>query len=542
MKPSTYEEWTEVIHNLPHHKAAGSSQITNEMLQHMGDKLQKVFWKFTCECMIQGEIPNGWKRANIYPIPKPKEWNSQLTNTRPITLLETTRKAMIRLLNNRLAKIFVNHQILKGNQFAGLPGTSTFEPIRILNALMDDAKEQKQEIWVLFQDLSKAYDRVNIFMLRKAMQRLKLPLAFIDLIENIFTERQNSVFTEVGLTDPYEMLVGIDQGEVISPLLWCIYYDPLLCEIEHQELGYNLTHHYRQNIYSTQEEYLSMCVGDLAFMDDTTWITETKDSLETILEIADDFYILNNIKVNKDKSELLVHDPKDAQLNKNPITLNFGNDQIIITPKLYNESARILGVWVNLDGNKKYVIQQMYDEVTKLCLILKRKPITDKQLLYLWNMVVIPRLEYRSQITVLNQQQCNRIVSPFRRFFKNKLNMAITAPNAILENTLIYNFCDFFEVQKQSKITNFFIQINDKGILGQISKIRLKQIQTQEWLSQNPLIDWPYETTERKHYKLFLQSMISLCHQNEISFNINPSLTNRITGGIHSILSFLGNL
>ena len=73
---------------------------------------------------------------------------------------------MIRLLNNRLADTFVKNSILKGNQFAGLPGGSTFEPLRILQSIMEDAKEQKQEIWVLFQDLSKAYDRVNIFMLK----------------------------------------------------------------------------------------------------------------------------------------------------------------------------------------------------------------------------------------------------------------------------------------------------------------------------------------------------------------------------------------
>ena len=177
---------------------------------------------------------------------------------------------MIHLLNNRLADTFVKNSVLKGNQFACLPRGSTFEPLRILQSIMEDAKEQKQEIWMLFQDLSKAYDRVNIFMLKKAMQRLKLPIAFIDLIENIFIERKNRVFTEVGLTDPYDMLVGIDQGEVISPLLWCIYYDPLLCEIKQQELGYNIVHQYRPNIYNRHADYNCITVGDLTFMDDTT--------------------------------------------------------------------------------------------------------------------------------------------------------------------------------------------------------------------------------------------------------------------------------
>ena len=319
---------------------------------------------------------------------------------------------------------------------------------------MEDAKEQKQEIWVLFQDLSKAYDRVNIFMLKKAMQRLKLPIAFIDLIENIFIERKNRVFTEVGLTDPYNML---DQGEVISPLLRCIYYDPLLCKIEQQELGYNIVHQYRPNIYDRHADYNCITVGDLAFMDDTTWITETKESLEEILKIADDFYNLNNIKVNKEKSELLVNIPDEPYIYDHPITLKFGRERIRITPKKHKESARILDVWVNLDGDRKFVIQQCKNEVIRVANILKRKPLTDKQLLYLWNMVVIPRLEYRSQLMMLKRSDCDNIVSHFRKIFKNKLHLAITAPNAIFENTLIYNFQDFYEVQKQSKITNFFI-------------------------------------------------------------------------------------
>ena len=95
-------------------------------------------------------------------------------------------------------------------------------------------------------------------------------------------------------------------------------------------------------------------------------------------------------------------------------------------------------------------------------------------------MIIISRLEYCSQITILNFNQCTKIVSPFRKFFKNKLNLVTTALNAILENTLIYNFWDFFEVQKQSKIINFFVQINDKGLLDEIINICLKQIQTRK--------------------------------------------------------------
>ena len=97
-------------------------------------------------------------------------------------------------------------------------------------------------------------------------------------------------------------------------------------------------------------------------------------------------------------------------------------------------------------------------EVLSMCNIIKRKPITDKQLLYLYNMVIIPRIEYRTRLTILSKRDCDSIIAPFRQLYKNKIRLSSTAPNAILESNFIYKFRDLYEVQLQSKITNFVIQ------------------------------------------------------------------------------------
>nr|CAG8567908.1 9875_t:CDS:2 [Entrophospora candida] len=90
-------------------------------------------------------------------------------------------------------------------------------------------------------------------------------------------------------------------------------------------------------------------------MDDTTWITEE------ILTIIDDFYNLNSIKVNKDKSALLKHQP-DFDDDNNSVQLQFGLETINIQPNNYKESAHILGVWVNLDADRRFVIQQFHQQ------------------------------------------------------------------------------------------------------------------------------------------------------------------------------------
>ena len=82
-------------------------------------------------------------------------------------------------------------------------------------------------MWILFQDMCKAFDSVSLSSLELAMNRLKLPSKIIKIIINLFERRKAKVITALGPTDPYEAADGIDQGEVLSPLLCRIFYDPL---------------------------------------------------------------------------------------------------------------------------------------------------------------------------------------------------------------------------------------------------------------------------------------------------------------------------
>ena len=95
----------------------------------------------------------------------------------------------------------------------------TLEPIHALNMIMKDARSNNKPLYIYFQDMSKAYDRVQLPILKKAMERLCIPALLIDLIIGLFSNRENAVITNSGFTQPYEVLTGINQGEIISPLL-----------------------------------------------------------------------------------------------------------------------------------------------------------------------------------------------------------------------------------------------------------------------------------------------------------------------------------
>ncbi|GBC04723.1 hypothetical protein RclHR1_05830001 [Rhizophagus clarus] len=116
----SHDEWLDVIRNLPKGKATGPSGISNEMLQHLSPTAHDVLYYLICKIIQFGYLPKQWKDATVFPIAKPKPFNCELSNSRPITLLETARKAFIMLLNRRLTLTLKQHNILQTNQFAGL--------------------------------------------------------------------------------------------------------------------------------------------------------------------------------------------------------------------------------------------------------------------------------------------------------------------------------------------------------------------------------------------------------------------------------------
>ena len=139
--------------------------------------------------------PLEWSEGSIYPIPKQKAWENNLNNTHPITLLDTCRKIFTKCITNRLSKVLSTHSILSPLNQAALPECSIQEPIYILQNIIEDTKENSQKAWILSQDISKAYDSVNIEMLHKALLQIKIPSPLINIILDIFNHRNNSVIT-----------------------------------------------------------------------------------------------------------------------------------------------------------------------------------------------------------------------------------------------------------------------------------------------------------------------------------------------------------
>src|SRR5260363_285750 len=304
-EPLSVSEWQLTLSETKNNTAPGVSGIVYPLIRQANYKVQVIFKNLAELCLRSGMVPDKWKISQIYTIPKGESWDYDLSKTRPIALLETFRKCVTRVLNRRLGKILKEKDILRGLNFAGLPGNSTEEPVHLLNMLIEEAASKKQELWLLFQNMKKAFDSVSLAMLKLSLERIKVPLTIIRFIINIFGNRKVKVITHFGLTKDFIAVDAIEQGEVLSPLIWRIFYDPLLWRIQN-DLSVGYVAKVTKFMWSDIDREKDIRVSVLAYADDTTWIARSKDEMEKIIELANQFFRINNIEINRKKSKLAV--------------------------------------------------------------------------------------------------------------------------------------------------------------------------------------------------------------------------------------------
>jgi hypothetical protein len=279
---------------------------------------------------------------------------------------------------------------MTGGNYAGLPGGSCNPPINVLEAIINDANKHNKPLFILQQDISKAFDSIDTNMLTLAMARLKIPHSFIKLILQLFSDRTNSVITAFGNTDPYEVQIGINQGEVISPLLWTIYIDLLLTVLNETNIApYQI---------SSDPSIPSSLISTIGYMDDTNLISSSIDGLTHMLRTAQEFYDLNNTKINFNKAILICNrDPSNptSPLPSTPLPYRFNllSTAFELTPLKQNESFRFLGVCFTLSLSLQFVKKQASTEYNLFANKLKNKRLTSDHLTYLHiGMLISPSL------------------------------------------------------------------------------------------------------------------------------------------------------
>jgi hypothetical protein len=68
-------EWDQTLRTSDNNSAPGTSLIGYSLIKNIGDDFKKTLLNFGSVIYESTRIPIEWKQTNIFPIPKPTEWN-----------------------------------------------------------------------------------------------------------------------------------------------------------------------------------------------------------------------------------------------------------------------------------------------------------------------------------------------------------------------------------------------------------------------------------------------------------------------------------
>jgi hypothetical protein len=106
------------------------------------------------------------------------------------------------------------------------------EVIFLIRQLMERCREQKKDMYMVFIDLEKAYDKVYRNVMWWALQEHKVSSKYITLIKDMYDNVVTSVWTSDGDTNDFLINIGLHQWSALIPYLFALVMDEVTRDIQ----------------------------------------------------------------------------------------------------------------------------------------------------------------------------------------------------------------------------------------------------------------------------------------------------------------------
>ena len=205
-------------------KAVGPDGIPNEVWKVVGERAIVWLVRLFNKLMDGDRMPDEWRQSWMVPLFKGKGDVQECKNYRGIKLMSQTLKVWERVVEVRLRQT----TSISEEQFGFMPGKSTTEPMFIVRQMMEKFRAKKKSLHMVFVDLEKAYDRVSRKVLWDVLEKREVTGGLIRVIKDMYTGAETRIKTACGVSDSFEVKMGLHQGSALSPYLFVLILDELL--------------------------------------------------------------------------------------------------------------------------------------------------------------------------------------------------------------------------------------------------------------------------------------------------------------------------
>jgi hypothetical protein len=314
----------------------GPDGLSNTYLKKLWDIMGPLIVEAWTYSIDKGYLPPSHRQSILRLIPKAGKDKTQIKNWRPITLSNCDHKLITRLYNNRILKVLGKH--ISKTQTAYIRGRNIADNLRLINSVNNLTGCRKGVDGTLIAlDAQKAFDSVSHYYIGQLLNKIGLT-NFVPLFQLLYRDLRNDILINGTIGGGYRIGNGVKQGDALSCSLFLLAIEPVIRNIEANQLIEPVTDNRLQYQWPKT----------LAYADDITVIT--RNSQACVQAIFSEYELLtkaSGIRLNADKTEKFDVTSVNIGHPLANVDISYCDEQYRITPV---EFVKINGITFHRDN------------------------------------------------------------------------------------------------------------------------------------------------------------------------------------------------
>jgi len=321
-----------------------------------------------------GIFPELMKTSKTVPVYKRSGSPLEMTNYRPISLINAFSKIFEKIISHQLINFLIKSDFFYDKQFGFLPGRSTNQAVLQIINFISSAWNDNKIVGGIFLDIQKAFDSINHKILFDKLENAGIRGIALDWFKSYMQNRKQRVKVGQFLSNNIRNIdLGVLQGSILGVILFLIYIN---------------------DIFQASSLFSILFADDISSLGAKNNFEELEVYLNDELKKISVWYRANLLSVHPMKSKVVIFRPHFSQI---PVNFNIvidNNDSETNSPDLINNvqivslsnqdsknrSVRVLGVFLDeflkLDDHIYHIRSKILHSLFKLnrakCLLSKK--------------------------------------------------------------------------------------------------------------------------------------------------------------------------
>jgi len=313
------EVWKAISQGKPH-KASGVDGIGLEFYRSEWDVIKTELVQIMNCMFLKDPLMAQQVKGHLVCIPK-KPHPARIKDYRPLTLLNTDYKILVRIIANRLKPIL--QELIHPQQHCGIKGTSVFAALATISDVIAHAETTNSPLCVISLDFHSAFDRISHRYLEGTLRAYGFDDLFVRRIMGLYRNATSEVQINGFRSNCFPIYSSMRQGCPLSMQLYAICINPLLQTLEQVLTGIRVGRG-------------KPGTATVAYADDVTVFLTKPDEVQTLQEVLHIYEEATGAEINMDKSRALAISGWEA--TKNIMNISYHEEIKILGFKLTNRS------------------------------------------------------------------------------------------------------------------------------------------------------------------------------------------------------------